>query len=245
MRTYRRLHRTLGISAVTFLILFVITGLLIQHAPRFNLDTSYAPAAIAEWLYGITVDINKSYRVGGHRLAHAGHFIYLDGVPVASATINNLQGAVESATGIWIVGDNKLWIISKRGEVLDELSALSGLPGLVTGIGQDARGNIIVSGLHNNWQAEGSVDGDTSDWKVYAGHQVRWSVPDSTPRAALAHREAIRAHARSHLISIERVLLDLHSGRLFGTAGVLVADAAAFLLLFISVTGILLWLQRK
>jgi len=46
-------------------------------------------------------------------------------------------------------------------------------------------------------------------------------------------------------ISLERFLLDAHSGRFFGKYGVYVIDIAALLLLILSITGIWLWATRR
>ena len=55
----------------------------------------------------------------------------------------------------------------------------------------------------------------------------------------------LSADYRGHSLSWERVLLDLHSGRLFGRYGTWVMDIAAGLLLVLVMTGIWLWTQRR
>ena len=42
-------------------------------------------------------------------------------------------------------------------------------------------------------------------------------------------------------MNLEQILLDLHSGRLFGSFGVLVMDLAAILLVVLSITGFVAW----
>ncbi len=44
---------------------------------------------------------------------------------------------------------------------------------------------------------------------------------------------------------MERVLLDLHSGRIFGPVGVLVYDLLALALGFLSISGLLLWFRGR
>ena len=46
------------------------------------------------------------------------------------------------------------------------------------------------------------------------------------------------------MLTFERVLLDLHSGRIFGRAGPLVMDAAAVLFIALALTGFWMWLRR-
>ena len=46
-------------------------------------------------------------------------------------------------------------------------------------------------------------------------------------------------------LPVERVLLDLHSGRIFGKPGVYVVDAAAILFLVLAASGVWLWGKRR
>jgi len=47
------------------------------------------------------------------------------------------------------------------------------------------------------------------------------------------------------LLSIERWLQDLHSGRFFGTIGIVVLDIASALLLILAVTGLIIWWRSR
>lgn len=63
------------------------------------------------------------------------------------------------------------------------------------------------------------------------------------PPAALA--EALQRDAEGRALSWERVLLDLHSGRLFGRYGTLLMDCAAVLFVVLALSGITLWLRYQ
>jgi uncharacterized iron-regulated membrane protein len=47
------------------------------------------------------------------------------------------------------------------------------------------------------------------------------------------------------MLSTERWLQDLHSGRFFGTFGVLTVDLASALLLILAGTGLVLWWRYR
>ncbi len=237
----RNLHRRIGISAVAFLLLFITTGLLLQHSSWFNLSDKHIAAPIAEALYKVRINTIKNYKVGDHWISQAGALLYLDAVPVADVELNSLHGAIEDNSYLWIVGDNKLLLLSKQGEVMDKLSALEGLPGLVTRIGKDTKGGVVIGGLHNNWQA----GEDLLEWRLHDQTRVNWSGEGETPQVPARLQAAVFSHARNHLITWERLLTDLHSGRLFGKVGVVIADLAALLLVFLSATGVVLWLGRR
>ena len=46
-------------------------------------------------------------------------------------------------------------------------------------------------------------------------------------------------------MSLERLLLDLHSGRFFGSAGVLVYDVLALAIGFLAISGLILWIRGR
>ena len=46
-------------------------------------------------------------------------------------------------------------------------------------------------------------------------------------------------------ISIERLLQDLHSGRLFGIFGVILMDLASVALVLLALTGCWVWLRKR
>ncbi len=64
---------------------------------------------------------------------------------------------------------------------------------------------------------------------------IRWSTTAPAPNP-----ERYRRRFRERMLTLER-LLQAHSGRLFGTPGVVAVDAAAVLLAFLSVGGLIMW----
>ncbi len=237
---YRKLHRSIGIGSFIFLFIFVMTGLAIQHTEWFDLDGRYIPSLLSSYLYGAKIQETVDYKTDNRWVSQAGSFLYIDGLPVSRIELNNLQGVVEDGTYIWIVGDNKLWLLSQSGEIVDRLSVLSGLPTVMRRIGYNQEGTIIIGSSRNNWL----VDEYMQDWEIYSGSQIKWSAPVTSAEVPADLKEMIIVHANNHLVSWERALLDFHSGRLFGTVGVIIADFVALLLLFLSATGVFLWLKK-
>jgi len=46
-------------------------------------------------------------------------------------------------------------------------------------------------------------------------------------------------------LPMERIMLDLHSGRILGRAGVYIMDAAAIGFLVLAASGVWLWVRRR
>ena len=237
---YRKIHRSIGIGCFIFSLIFVITGLTIQHTSGFGLDRRYISSSLASFLYNTTIQETMNYQSDNRWFSHAATFFYIDGLPVPYIELNNLQGVVETEAYIWVVGDNKLWLLSKQGEIIEELSIVNGLPTIAKKIGRDREGSVILGGLAGNWV----VDENLRDWQVYHGDRITWATPVNSLEVPMHLKEAVLAHANNHLINWQRVLLDFHSGRLFGNVGIIIADIAALLLLFLSATGVFLWIRR-
>lgn len=157
--------------------------------------------------------------------------------------LSGLRGAVETGGALWVAGDGKLWLLSARGAILDEFSVGGGLPDRVLGVAA-AAGGIVIRGLRGVWFAPAADRDSAPEWRPYTARRVQWPPPGGAA-AAPAMRRQILAHARAHFISWERLLIDLHSGRLFGVVGVVVADIAACVLLLLAAMGLFLWGRRK
>ena len=55
---------------------------------------------------------------------------------------------------------------------------------------------------------------------------------------------AAKQRFRSQFLTLERIIVDGHSGRLFGLFGVLLMDLVAVLLILLSVSGVYIWLRK-
>jgi len=58
-------------------------------------------------------------------------------------------------------------------------------------------------------------------------------------------QEKLKAQASGPSVSLETVILDLHSGRFFGQFGVLFIDLIGLLVCFLSITGLIAWIKRR
>jgi uncharacterized iron-regulated membrane protein len=58
-------------------------------------------------------------------------------------------------------------------------------------------------------------------------------------------KETLEKTYRGVGLPLERVMLDLHSGRILGRAGVYLVDTAAVLFLLLAISGVWLWARRR
>jgi len=235
----RRWHRGIGVGASLFIVFLVATGLTLNHAHQLGLDRQHiAPAWLLDW-YGMSEPESlRSFSVNGHWLTFAGSQLYLDGRPATVATGG--VGAVSSGDWLVAAGKDELLLLNGAGELIERLRPELAGTGIVDAIGSDTNGTVVVKSGSRIWVA----DSDLLDWveRQRPPAAIQWSSPSDEP----AHvRQAIVRHYNGGGLSLERLLLDLHSGRIFGRFGVLIYDLLALVLGFSAVSGLLLWWRTR
>ena len=211
-------HRYAGITAALFVIILSITGLLLNFNEQIGLDES-------------PID-NTSYLV-----SQASHFVYIDGNYVLNLR-DSLLGVINIGNYLVLASSNSLLILDQDNELVDEISKVTGLPEKPLGISRTLEGYPVLRGVNTYWKGGKEL----SAWQPLQGPHPKWVAPVETPEKI---NNSIQEHARSNEINLERVILDLHSGRLFGDWGENIMSLSAVLLLFLSITGIIIWIRKK
>ena len=230
-------HRRIGLLASAFIIFLVITGIFLQHSDDLGLPTKHLANVWLLKYYGIKPNPIITYQLNNQTVSHAGGQIYLSGKPVFEG-IEKIFGAVFQDEQIIIAASDSLIVIDLNGNVLDQITKLDGLNETPLGIAISEGGTTVVRGSTKYWE---SVD-DFVSWHEYRGPHPQWTAPGMTLPAL---RQVIEKHDMGQQISLERFLLDAHSGRVFGKYGIYIIDAAAVLLMILAITGIWLWSVRK
>lgn len=237
LRALARWHRVLGLASALLVILLAVTGVLLHHASRFGLDRQFVQSP--PWLdwYGIAPPTElRSYPVGEHRLSQLGNRIYLDAQELLS-TEDTLQGALRAGEVIVLAGREHLWLLDARGMLLEALAPEHGLPRNITRLGtRDAQ--VVLDTEQGKYLA----NLETLRWMRTAGNVNHWAQSQMPPPDM---RSEIEQSWRARELTVERVLRDVHSGRILGTAGVLIMDAAAVMLLVLAVTGVWIWWRAR
>jgi uncharacterized iron-regulated membrane protein len=80
------------------------------------------------------------------------------------------------------------------------------------------------------------------DWDLITNDGIKWAEQHYLSDD---ERAQLLAAFRGNSLKLERVILDLHSGRIFGRYGVYLMDAAATALLWLSLSGLWVWSSRR
>jgi len=231
-------HRYFGLTAALFVLILAATGLLLNHTERLKLDQRHVQA---DWLldwYGIpTPAVRASFDVNGHWVSEAGVHVYWDD-RLLEGLQPPLRGAVAFENGAVIATAAELLWLSPGGEVVAKLGKLDGVPAGIDAIGL-RDGAVALHTAHGDYLG----DRELINWTPGAAiTDLRWAMPAAPPAKVIT---ALARLQRGEGLTLERVLLDLHSGRLLGAFGPYVMDGAALLMLLLAVTGVWHWAQRK
>jgi hypothetical protein len=235
----RRLHRSFGAIAAVFIFFLVVSGLMINHSNSLGLDRNLVSQAMVLKWYGLErpEDVT-SFAVGNHWLSFAGSQLYLNGEQVAS--IPNGVGVTSNGDILVAAGGDELLLLSSDGQLIERQAWDSAANGPLESIGAMPGGLVVLQAGGRLWQS----DTDLLSWHVTEIdlQSPAWSSPQDTPDNLL---QSISRHYQGEGISLERLLLDLHSGRIFGTVGVLIYDLIALTVGFLAISGLFLWARGR
>jgi len=231
-------HRRLGVVVALFVVLFVSTGIAINHANALKLDHySLRNSGLLSW-YGLKPKPPKNgYLMGDHWLVQFSGQLLLNDQPLGACD-GRLKG-VEQIDGI---------VVALCGSELQLYTAEGDLIEVVGGMPDDLKGLAVTA--DNNLVLRKEMSGDVFDLDALIvnratsdGDQLQWQESQRLPAD---YTDNILSEALlSTGVSIERLLLDIHSGRFWGGWGVYVMDIIALLIGFLALSGVCLWVVRR
>ena len=230
----------MGIVSALFVILLSLSGLILHHGPALNLDKPFIGSSqLLSW-YKIEVPaIEIQYRAGQHGVQLIAESIYFDSDRLPGS-FSDLKGFVATEFGYVAATSNQLLLLTDTGELIEVLGRVNLLPTGIRRIGSDAAGRLVLQ------TAMGIIDADLDGLRwtqsTSSASQLSWS-DSSAPQAQRS--EQIRADYAASLISWERLLLDIHSGRILGSLGVVLVDLMALLFMLMAASGVWIWSRRR
>ena len=233
-RILRKLHAWFGLFAAVFVILWSITGVLLNHAEQFHLERHVSSARFADWLKlpvsapqtGIAPD-SAIWISSGLTNKYFADREFADDA-------SRLLSAVKIPYGYAVLTEQALWLLSDSGEVLEKINQ-SLLPARADQLWFSAQTPLIIETPAGFFSANDEV----SDWNRVSttdALQKHQAQPLPTELQAQLLKREKRA-----VLSWQRLIQEIHSGRAFGALGVYIADFAALCLLFLALSGPVLW----
>lgn len=234
-----RWHRRLGIGVALLAIALAVTGVLLNHGHDLALDQrTVTSSTLLRW-YGIKVSAPRDgFAVGSHWYSTIDARLFRNDRPLGSCTA--LLGATTAPDGEAVLCRDRLLLLTAQGELIEEIGNIPDDAALL-GTSQHAlvmrdRANAlrVFDAMNAQWL---NATNDT-----VMRDNIDWAEARPLPRNL---RARLRAQSITGDITWERVLLDLHSGRLFGAIGVWIVDLAGLAMIALAASGLWVWLSRR
>jgi len=227
-RLLRRWHKRFGLLAAVFFTFLAVSGVALNHGDAFGLDkTKIATPWLMAW-YGLKPVVPEhAFVLEGASFCWQGDIWVL-----AAQRVKPGHGEPLGAVGIddlyWVATPDEILLYNREGQPVDKIERelLPAVPIRRIGVWQ---GHLVANAGN---AAYASSDGISWE-KLSTQATVAWSRP--TPLAEAQQRELAPFFAPT--LPLQRIVADTHSGRIFGTYGVLVTDALAFILLLLAGSG--------
>jgi hypothetical protein len=246
IRHLREWHRKLGIIAAFFLIFLSLTGIALNHTDFLAL--AHKPIN-NPWLlkhYGIKPPVDvRFYATNPSRgldkngteqqILLTDNFIWLANELLLESD-EPIISLGSFKTFIFVVTEQSLYLYTQSGALIDRLDSLSGLPVPIENVAvkNDA---VVIQTPAGVFQ----TDSDFILWqKSTPSPTPQWITPIQVSSTAI---ELAQQKYQSQFLTVERLIVDAHSGRLFGQLGVLFMDFVALLLILLSLSGIYIWIR--
>ncbi len=233
-----RWHRRIGLTAAVFFVFLAVTGTLLGHADRLGLT-----GARAEWepvlaLYGRAAPGEPvAFGVDDSWAAWLDGTLFVDDTLAARDTGRPL-GAAAAGPGVAVATSRAVFLLQPDGALIERLDR-SALPGTPEALGRTADGRLALRTPRGVYLADAALLGWES---APEGTGVEWSAPSALPPQRM---EALLRAWRGPAPTWDRVLADLHSGRILGPWGPWLVDILSLALIVLAATGVIQWARRR
>lgn len=234
----REWHSRAGLVAFIFLIWLACTGVLLTRSVELGFDVKRIDWPWLMELYNLHPEPPQGgFNAGSHWLASTNDYTVLDGQPLAvqiQAPLGFLSGGTADSPVLYVASPSSLVLLRPNGERLDELTPpilpVSQLRRI--GMVKGRPGVIAVQDL----DAYQSAD-EGNSWTPISPTEVEWSQGVALPEA---ERSKLIEYSKPRVI-VEQILIDLHSGRLFGAIGAWIITIIGFIAMVLAISGVWMW----
>jgi len=230
-------HRRIGLLVFMLVITLAITGIALNHTENFNLDkTRINNTWLLAW-YGIEAQGEPvSFQVKKHIISAWQQQLFFDDIAITHLK-QTIHGAIATEQFIVVALDNEIILLSYEGAIIERVSTDISFSNIQR-LGKKYDRPVIETNDPLYYMADEHI----LDWDVTTNDDIVWT---KEYKINSDERERLLTAYRGNGLKLERVLLDLHSGRIFGRYGIYLMDAAAIALLWLSLSGLWVWSSRR
>ena len=231
------LHKKLGLTSLVMVVVLVITGLLLNHTEQLKLhDSPITNSWLNKW-YGI--ELPKAKTGIKHQqtwFSLVNQQLFINSTIVPTLELKSLKGVEKTPFGWLIASSNHITLLTEQAELIDKIN----LPFKV--FEGYLNNKTLIIALENKLFYEIKPPYEKISEVLFTPSATHLQKHQPLP---LHLKETIDRQFQKQGLSLERVLLDLHSGRLFGRYGIYLVDFFSVIFFILSMTGFWLYLKRR
>ncbi len=230
-------HRRIGLLAMILVFILSVTGIMLNHTEGLKLDEITVESdLILDW-YDINPDGKPiSYASNQLWVSQWNHQLFFNGKNIYSHD-EQLRGFAQLDNIIAIALQHNVLLLDEDGEIIELISL--GIDSDIARIGISNNRIALLDNLNNYYLS----DKELSQWKPEPPLATEWSQSTNLTNDQLTQ---LKHSFRGQGLNLERVILDLHSGRIFNASwGIYIMDASAILMIFLGISGLWVWWSRK
>lgn len=230
-------HRRIGLLALLLVVILSITGIMLNHTESLQLDEKHIESDLLLNWYNINPKGSPvSYQQKPHWVSQWQQQIFLNGKNIFNHD-EQLSGIAEVEDIIAIALQHHVLLVDTDGEVIELIKLQSTNNIQRIGLSGDA------IALEDSRQIFYLSDSQLSRWQATQAQATEWSVATELSNDKI---DLLKKAFRGQGLSLERVILDLHSGRIFNAQwGIYIMDASAIIMMILGFSGLWIWWSRK
>ncbi|WP_339864727.1 PepSY domain-containing protein [Paremcibacter congregatus] len=231
-KTIRRWHRRVGYASLLLVMILSITGLILNRTEKLGLNQITIQNKIVSALYGLAPDAPAvHFPLDGHWVSWLDGRLYYDNKLIAQNSPRP-GGATQLQEIFAVAATDRLSLYLMDGSLLETLDQAA-LPGPITHLGRSPDRDLIID-------SQGVYYNSPDDFLSWTRQEdLTDFIPSEQAPAPAPVVEAILQDYQGQGISLYKIILDLHSGHIFGAYGPYLMDLAAISLIFLGITGLM------
>lgn len=238
------LHRRIGVVLVWIVVWLAITGVLLNHSDQLQLSDIKIQSPWVLKLYGLEPEpLKEGYHWRQKWWVELADAYYVDGL-IFPHYQGHLVGGIALPGLLLVATSEAVIVLTAEGEQLETLGAVHGLTGQFQQLGMWKDQPVLRT---STGMFIGSADAVSWQPLSVSVSAVQWSERSPLPLELVERLSAITSATSSDSgeITLEKLVLDLHSGRLFGSWSWLMLDLFALLLVSGAGSGFVIWLKLR
>jgi hypothetical protein len=231
-------HRRLGLLSLLLMIILAITGIMLNHTEALNMDEiTIESDSLLDWYELNPKGMAVGYQTEENTIAQWDGQLFFNSKALLNSK-QSLLGAVITNEIIVLALSKSILLLDITGEIIEHMD----MPIKFESINKlGLRNNSVI--IQTKDLKVFSADKDIIDWQLDNDENISWSTTIDLDPSQL---QALKKSFRGNGLSLERIILDLHSGRLFSANwGIYIMDASAIIIIMLSLSGFWVWWTRK